>query len=497
MTSFADLGVPHDVVRTLNARGIDAPFPIQALTIADGLAGRDVSGKARTGSGKTLAFGIPMVARISKASSRRPTALVLVPTRELAKQVCGELTWLGKGRKLRAFSVYGGAAFGPQLTALRRGTEMLVACPGRLLDLIGRGEVDLGGVEIVVVDEADRMADMGFLPDVRRILDLTPDTRQTLLFSATLDGAIDTLVHDYQRDPVRHEIPEDPDDGARVEHHFWKTDRDARVALTADIIRASGPTIVFCRTKHGTDGLAKKLGRMGVRTETIHGNRSQGQRERALDAFARGKVPALLATDVAARGIHVDGVECVIHFDIPADEKDYTHRSGRTARAGATGTVVTLVMADQVKGLRRMQRTLDLPEGVTAPDLHALAAPVATGSTRSDRSDREADAPMNRAARRRARFGDVRDVRDVRDVGDPFVPSGPVRGETRPVGTLKFFDTKRGFGFIDRGTGTDLFVHHSGLDVAGHRLSEGALVEFDIEPGRRGEEARNVRLARV
>jgi len=422
--------------------------------------------------------------------------------------------------------VYGGAGFGPQLTALRRGTEVLVACPGRLLDLIGRNEVDLGSVETVVVDEADRMADMGFLPDVRRILDLTPDTRQTLLFSATLDGAIDTLVRDYQNDPVRHEIADDPADGARAVHHFWKTDRDARVGLTADIIRSAGPTIVFCRTKHGTDGLAKKLGRMGVKAETIHGNRSQGQRERALTAFANGKVPALLATDVAARGIHVDGVECVVHFDIPADEKDYTHRSGRTARAGAEGTVVTLVMPDQVKALRRMQRTLDLPEGVTAPDLDALAAPVAAG-----RPARDSEEATKRAARRRARFGDpaaevrnddtrARDprARDARarddrarddrgadgrtgrgrgDDRDPFDAPRPVRGETRPVGTLKFFDTKRGFGFIDRGTGTDLFVHHSGLDVAGHRLSEGALVEFDVEAGRRGEEARNVRLARV
>ena len=508
MTSFADLGVPHDLVRTLHARGIDAPFAIQTLTLADALAGRDVSGKARTGSGKTLAFGIPLVARISKASSRRPTALVLVPTRELAKQVCGELSWLGKGRKLRAFSVYGGAGFGPQLTALRRGTEILVACPGRLLDLIGRGEVDLGGIETVVIDEADRMADMGFMPDVRRILDLTPDTRQTLLFSATLDGAIDTLVRDYQHDPVRHEIADDPTDGVRAVHHFWKTDRDARVGLTADIIRASGPTIVFCRTKHGTDGLAKKLGRMGVKAETIHGNRSQGQRERALTAFANGKVPALLATDVAARGIHVDGVECVVHFDIPADEKDYTHRSGRTARAGAEGTVVTLVMHDQVKAFRRMQRALDLPEGVTAPDLAVLSAPtpVAVAVARAS----EADEPTNRAARRRAKFGepaaesrparDERPAREERPVRDERRPAPDERRHdraARPVGTLKFFDTKRGFGFIDHGTGTDLFVHHSGLDVAGHRLSEGAKVEFDIEAGRRGEEARNVRLARV
>jgi superfamily II DNA/RNA helicase/cold shock CspA family protein len=359
------------------------------------------------------------------------------------------------------------------MKALRRGTDVLVACPGRLQDLLGRGEVDLGAVELVVVDEADRMADMGFLPEVRRLLDRTPATRQTLLFSATLDGGVDALVRAYQSDPVRHEVPDDPDRDVRAVHHFWSADRDGRVDLTAEIVRRSGSTIVFCRTKHGTDSLARKLGRLGVRCETIHGNRSQAQRERALGAFASGKVSALLATDVAARGIHVDGVDCVVHFDPPADEKDYTHRSGRTARAGATGQVVSIVLADQVKAVRRMQRTLDLDEGVTAPELHALAEPPAI----------------------------VTAPRPVEPVGGsrgpvPAVVSAPTAASKRPRGTVKFFDTRRGFGFIDRGTGTDLFVHHTGLDVAGHRLEEGQLVEFEIAPGRRGEEARGVRLAR-
>ena len=473
METFADLGVPDDVVASLRARGIDAPFAIQAMTVVDGLAGRDVCGKAHTGSGKTLAFGIPMVVRLGRAQPRRPLGLVLVPTRELASQVCGELTWLGRSRKLRVAAVYGGAGFGAQLKAMRRGTDILVACPGRLKDLIERREVDLSAVEIVVVDEADRMADMGFLPEVRKLLDQTPSARQTLLFSATLDGAVDALVRNYQQDPVTHAVPEDPEQVSRASHYFWRADRDAKVQLTADIVKLAGPTIVFCRTKHGTDGLAKKLGRFGVRVETIHGNRSQGQRERALAAFAAGKVEALLATDVAARGIHVDDVACVVHYDPPNDEKDYTHRSGRTARAGASGTVISLVMPDQVKGVRRMQRVLDLPDGVEVPNRTAMAA-ITPGGV----SDREVDEVVAQTV-------------------PPEPHRVPAKGAPAPRGTIKFFDTKRGFGFIDRGTGTDLFVHHSSLDVAGHRLKEGALVEFEVGEGRKGEEARKVRLARV
>ena len=484
MPSFADLGVPHDLDRTLHARGIETPTPIQALTLADGLAGRDVSGKAETGSGKTLAFGIPVVAGIDRAEPGRPTALVLVPTRELARQVAEELLWIGRARKRRVFAVYGGAGFGPQLQALRRGTDVLVACPGRLQDLIGRGAVDLDAVQTVVIDEADRMADMGFLPEVRKLLDRTPPNRQTLLFSATLDGAVETLVRSYQTDPVRHEVAEDPTARERMTHHFWRTDRDGRVELLADVLRAAGPTIVFCRTKYGTESLAKKLGRLGVRTETLHGNRSQGQRERALEAFASGKVPALLATDVAARGIHVDGVACVVHFDPPADEKDYLHRSGRTARAGASGTVVTFVTPELDKAVRRLQRTLERPEPITAPDVAALGLEpaFAAAARRPERSPEPS--PARTAERSRPR--------NPERAPEPARASG-----ARARGTLKFFDTKRGFGFIDHGTGTDLFVHHSGLDVAGHRLREGAAVEFEIGDGRRGVEARNVRLATV
>lgn len=461
-TTFAELGVPADLVSTLNARGVHTPFPIQTLTVADGCAGRDLSGRAPTGSGKTLAFGIPLAARIGHAAPRKPRALVLVPTRELAAQVSGELVWLGRPRRLRVAAVYGGTGFGNQLKALRRGVDVLVACPGRLTDLIERNEVDLDAVEMVVVDEADRMADMGFLPVVQRLLDRTPTSRQTLLFSATLDGAVDTLIRRYQRDPARHLLPEAP---LLAEHLFWKAERDDRVQLTADVINAAGPTIVFCRTKHGTDQLAKRLARIGVRVESIHGNRSQGQRERALAAFSDGKVDALAATDVAARGIHVDDVACVLHFDPPNDAKDYTHRSGRTARAGASGVVVSLVGRDQVRDVASMQRALGFRPGL---------APVTTDALTSLTPD----------ARHRHAL-----------TGKASTPPPAAPGGDGPSGSIKWFDARKGFGFIEQMNGDDVFVHVSAIAGGAHqRLEEGQRVEFEVGPGRKGDEARNVRV---
>jgi superfamily II DNA/RNA helicase len=302
--------------------------------------------------------------------------LVLTPTRELAAQVATELRALATPRNLRVDSFYGGVGYGPQLKALSRGVDVAVACPGRLGDLIERGSIHLDAVEIVVIDEADRMADMGFLPDVRRLLDLTPANRQTLLFSATLDGDIDVLVRRYQHDPARHELDADVDDSQAAVHLFWKVSSGDRVDRTADIAAASGPTIVFSRTKHGTDRIARQLEQRGVRAAAIHGDRSQKQRERALDAFIRGAVDALVATDVAARGIHVDGVNAVVHFDPPADAKDYVHRSGRTARAGATGVVVSLVTPDKASAVKRIQRDLGMPPGTTTPDVGAITAVV-------------------------------------------------------------------------------------------------------------------------
>jgi superfamily II DNA/RNA helicase len=399
--SFTDLGVRQDVVTRLTARGIVEPFPIQAATIADGLSGRDVCGRAPTGSGKTIAFGVPLVCSVGgKASPRQPRGLVLVPTRELANQVADELRALA-GPRARVSTVYGGVGYGDQLRSLRRGVDILVACPGRLKDLVQRNEVRLNDVSFVVIDEADRMADMGFLPEVRRLLDLVRDDRQTLLFSATLDGDIKTLIERYQKDPVRHEVEAD-DDAPQNTHLFWKTDRSARVTLVAELVKAQWPAIVFCRTKHGADRLTEQLGKSGVSAAAIHGDKSQSQRERALNAFTRSKVQCLVATDVAARGIHVDAVACVIHFDPPADEKDYIHRSGRTGRAGAAGTVVSVLMPDQVKLSLLMQRRLGLTPSVDRADVQAIndapknfVAPEAPRSEASERTgnDRPARAP--------------------------------------------------------------------------------------------------------
>ena len=355
---------------------------------------------------------------------------MLVPTRELAAQVCGELEWLGRQRKLRVAAVYGGAGFGAQLKALRRGVDVLVACPGRLTDLMERGEVRLDAVEIVVVDEADRMADMGFLPVVQRLLDATPKTRQTLLFSATLDGAVDTLVRRYQRDPVRHALAGHVDRQPRATHLFWSVHPDKRVALCADVIKLAGPTIVFCKTKRGTDRIARRLDEAGVRTEAIHGNRSQSQRERALAAFAKGSVDALVATDVAARGIHVDDVACVVHFDLPNDSKDYMHRSGRTARAGEAGTVVSFVGSQQAREAAQ-----------TPARARNAARSRATGSRRARVDHAGGGEPTGCWSSR----------------GPPRSPPArrsplPACTATPPAnrGAIKWFDAKKGFGFIER-----------------------------------------------
>jgi superfamily II DNA/RNA helicase len=372
MTTFAQLGLPDPLVRALAKRDIAEPFPVQAATIPDALAGRDVSGKAPTGSGKTLAFGLPLLARVERASSRQPRALVLAPTRELAEQIKRELAPLAKAVGRHVAAVYGGVGYGPQKGALRKGVDVLVATPGRLEDLIEQGSVDLSRVDIVVIDEADRMADMGFLPAVRRILDRTSPRRQTLLFSATLDGDVAVLSRAYQQDPVRHEAGTVEAETIDARHHFWLVQHHDRVQHTADLIGESGRSIVFTRTRHGADRLAKQLNKQGVNAVAMHGGRSQNQRNRALRAFATGGAQALIATDVAARGIHIDAVASVIHFDPPADHKDYLHRSGRTARAGATGTVVSLVTGDQQRAVLRLQKDLDLRAPIEAPRLDAL-----------------------------------------------------------------------------------------------------------------------------
>jgi superfamily II DNA/RNA helicase len=370
--TFADLGVPADLVAVLERRGITTPFPIQAATLPDGLAGRDLSGRAPTGSGKTLAFGVPLVVNLGPSRPRQPRGLVLVPTRELAEQVRRELAPLCRPSGRRVMAVYGGVGYGPQRAELDRGVDIVVACPGRLEDLVAQRMVDLSAVSVAVIDEADRMADMGFLPAVKRLLDLTAPDRQTLLFSATLDGAVDGLVRRYQHEPRRHEVAGEDGDASEVRHLFWRTDTASRVALAADVVSRHHSAIVFCRTKHGADRVVRQLGAAGVRVAAIHGNRSQPQRERALEQLRSGSVQALVATDVAARGIHVDAVGCVIHFDPPADDKGYVHRSGRTGRAGVDGTVVSLVLPEQVRAVGLLQRALGLPTGVHAADVAVL-----------------------------------------------------------------------------------------------------------------------------
>ena len=328
-----------------------------------------------------------MLARIEKAAPRRPKGLVLVPTRELASQVQDQLMALCWGTKTEVLAIYGGAGMERQMRALGKGVEIVVATPGRLKDLLERGSLRLDDVNLVVIDEADRMADMGFLPEVRRLLDLTNKKRQTMLFSATLDGDVDVLVRNYQTNPAHHEA-ESIEEQGEVTHRFWSVSHGDRIAVATAVVERSWPAIVFSRTRHGAERLSKQLNRAGVRAEAIHGDRSQSQRERALAAFGRGDVHVLVATDVAARGIHVDGVACVLQFDPPATDKDYVHRSGRTGRAGEAGTVITFVTPEKEKDVRKMQRELRRREPIeTATEATAATILASRAPKPVDRGD--------------------------------------------------------------------------------------------------------------
>jgi superfamily II DNA/RNA helicase len=364
-TRFESLGVADDLVAALAAQGITEPFPIQELTIPDALAGRDLCGKAKTGSGKTLAFGIPLLERVGAAKPRRPTALVLVPTRELANQVKDVLVPLGRVRNRSVLAVYGGVAMAPQVDALARGVEVVVGTPGRLIDLLERDEFSLDDIEVLIVDEADRMADMGFMPQVQKILYRIPTEPQTMLFSATLDGAVRRLVDRYMHDPVNHEVEAHEPTVEEMEHRFLLVHEMDRVLVVAAISRGAARTLVFCATKRGADRLVSQLRREGVKVEAIHGDLPQGRREQALARFATGKLPVLVATDVAARGLHIDAVDVVVHFDPADDPKQYLHRSGRTARAGETGVAVTLMLWNQENEVRNVMRRLGLQEPIT------------------------------------------------------------------------------------------------------------------------------------
>ncbi len=359
-TSFDALGVAPDLVAALAARGITTAFAIQELTIADALAGRDVCGKAKTGSGKTLAFGLPVLQAVKKAEARRPRALILVPTRELATQVKDELGLIGQARDITVAAVYGGADIERQIRELQDGVEVVAATPGRMIDLIDRKEVDLVDVGVVVLDEADRMADMGFLPQVEWILRHIPGDHQTLLFSATLDGVVQGLIDRYQADPVRHEVESQGVTVDQMCQRFLRVHQMDKVKVAAAISRSGNRTLMFTRTKRGADKLVEQLGAEGIKAGAIHGDLRQQHRERSLANFAEGKLPVLVATDVAARGIHVDDIDVVIHYDPPEDHKAYLHRSGRTARAGESGLVVTLFLWDQELEVKRLLKRLGL-----------------------------------------------------------------------------------------------------------------------------------------
>lgn len=382
---FADLGVPGDLVAALAARGITTPTPIQAATLPDSLAGRDVLGRGRTGSGKTYAFLLPLVARLTASGTPRrpgrPRALVLAPTRELVAQIEESLAPLAKSAGLTTRTVFGGVGQGPQVDGLRRGVDIVLACPGRLEDLIGQGHCDLGSVEVTVLDEADHMADLGFLPGVRRLLKATPKGSQRLLFSATLDRGIDVLVKQFLHQPVTHEADSVQAPVTAMDHHVLHLAREHRVPVLVDLASAPGRTVVFTRTKHGAKALTRQLNRSGVPTVELHGNLSQGARTRNMDAFHAGRATTLVATDIAARGIHVDDVALVVHADPPTEHKAYLHRSGRTARAGAAGTVVTLMTEEQVRDVRAMTRAAGIKPTVTRVDgpRHPVLTTLAPG----------------------------------------------------------------------------------------------------------------------
>ena len=359
-TTFASLGVPAPLVAALAAGGITEPFPVQAITIPDGLAGRDVCGKAKTGAGKTLAFGLPLLALTEKSLPNRPRSLVLVPTRELAIQVTEVLAPLGGAVDRMVTTVYGGQRMELQTDALNLGVDIVVATPGRLIDLVDRKAVSLAEVAMVVLDEADRMVDMGFLPQVEWLLRHIERPHQTLLFSATLDGAIDHMVKTYLRDPVRHEVMSQSITVEEMTHRFLLVHEMDKSRVLAAIGRGHPRTLAFVKSKRGADQLALSLQKDGVNAAAIHGDLPQRHRERAITDFAEGKLAVLVATDVAARGLDIDDIGIVVHYDPPPDPKDYLHRSGRTARAGSSGVVVTLVLWNEELEVRRLQRRLAL-----------------------------------------------------------------------------------------------------------------------------------------
>jgi superfamily II DNA/RNA helicase len=383
-TTFASLGVPSSLTAVLTAAGITIPTPIQAATLPDSLAGRDVLGRGRTGSGKTYAFVLPLLTRLAASKTsrqpRKPRVLILAPTRELVSQIEAAMAPLAKPLGINSMTIFGGVGQNPQVSALRAGVDVVVACPGRLEDLMSQGALTLDAIEITILDEADHMADLGFLPCVRRIMDRTPRTGQRMLFSATLDAGVNVIVKRFLTNPVTHQADSAQSPISTMAHHIFHVHSDARLPVLVDLASAPGRTMVFTRTKHGAKKLSKQLNASGVPTVELHGNLSQNARTRNMDAFQTGAARTLVATDIAARGIHVDDVSLVIHADPPVEHKAYLHRSGRTARAGAEGTVITLMTDDQVADVRDLTRKAGIRATTTRLDAtHPLLKQLAPG----------------------------------------------------------------------------------------------------------------------
>jgi superfamily II DNA/RNA helicase len=441
-TTFEALGVPAPIVHALTGLGVTTPFPIQARTMPDALAGRDVLGRGRTGSGKTYAFALPMLARLAASASPRrrgrPRALILAPTRELATQIDAAIAPLAAAVSLRTLTVFGGVSASAQIEGLRAGVDVLIACPGRLADHVENGHASLDAVEITVLDEADHMADLGFLPAVRRLLDQTPKRGQRLLFSATLDAGVDVLVRRYLADPVTHSVDSSAAPPA-VPHHLLHVEHRDRLAVLVDLAVAPGRTLVFARTKRRAKTLTRQLVAAGVPAAELHGNLGQAARSRNLTAFAAGDTTTLVATDIAARGIHVDEVALVVHADPPAEHKAYLHRSGRTARAGATGIVVTLMTDDQVDDVRKLARQAGIAPTTTrmrpghpllnqiAPGPRTLVKPPVEDKAGPPPRARRGGSPRSVAAtgagpRRRPRTSTSHTARGERNPAAPAAP---------------------------------------------------------------------------
>ena len=487
MSSFTDLGVPARLSDIIAKSGIVTPTPIQQATLPDSLRGRDVLGRGRTGSGKSLAFLLPMVTRLSESGRTRPNAprgLILAPTRELVAQIHAVLTPLAAAAGLTAHTVFGGVSQGAQVTAFRRGTDIVVACPGRLEDLIKQGHASLADVQITVLDEADHMADLGFLPAVKRLLGRTPAGGQRMLFSATLDQAVNGLVRQFLTDPAVHEADSPGSTVSTMSHHLLHVERENRLPVLIGLTGAPERTVVFTRTKRGAKVLAAQLTRSGVTAVELHGNLSQNARTRNLDDFHSGHARVMVATDIAARGIHVDDVALVVHADPPADHKAYLHRSGRTARAGNVGTVITLMTTDQVGEVKLLTRAAGINAVITRvnsadhPILATLAGNSRTGAAGST-GERSALQPMSSATTeqpagsRNQPAVASRTNPAVTERTTPTVNSRPVRSGERTDVPAERPSRRRGrrgrsaaAGTVNRGAGVV-----SGTSVAGRAAS--------------------------